>query len=145
MSAKLTDRQYVRDVSDFHTEHSRWPSPVSRDGAERFLGVWLNRQRIAMTTGTMDEFRCAYLDEFLPGWNISAEETWLERAREVSDFFLVEQRAPEPQAEDPAERLTAIWLGLQQTMFGAGIQPAAQKEWLDSHCPGWAGHRGVLR
>lgn len=145
MSAKLTDQQYVRDVADFHTEHARWPSPVSRESTERFLGVWLNRQRISLATGTMDEFRCAYLNEFLAGWNITAEEAWLERAREASDFYLVEQRAPDTEAEDTAERLTAIWLGLQRTMFGAGIQPATQKAWLDSHCPGWAESRRSVR
>lgn len=138
VTEKLTDLQHVRDVADFHTEHSRWPSPVSRDGFERALGVWLNRQRIQRGTGTMDEFRCAHLDENLPGWNITAEEAWLARSRETSDFFLNEKRAPAMDADAAEERLTAIWLGLQRTLRSAGILPAHRQAWLDEHCPGWA-------
>lgn len=137
VSEKLTDIQYVRDVADFHADNSRWPSPVSRDGAERALGVWLNRQRVQGATGTMDEFRCAHLDAHLPGWNITAEEAWLSRARETSDFFLIENRPPAADAESPEERLIAIWVGLQRSMAGAGILTASRQVWLNEHCPGW--------
>lgn len=131
------DRAAVDAVAAFHREHDRWPSAVARDAQERSLGIWLGRQRIELAKGRLDEFRKVALDAVVPGWNITAEEAWLTRARETSDFYLLHGRGPEPDSAVPGERHVALWVGLQRSMAKAGILRKDREQWLDGHCPCW--------
>lgn len=133
----MNDSAAVDAVAAFHSEYDRWPSAASRVEMERRLGIWLNRQRIELANGRLDEFRKAAFDAAMPGWNITADEAWMDRAREASDFFLLNRRAPDHDAEDAAERHIGIWLVLQRSTANAGILRQDRARWLARHCPGW--------
>ncbi|WP_422759079.1 hypothetical protein [Paenarthrobacter sp. C1] len=135
----LDEKKTVELVAAFFAEHGRWPSAASPSSYERGAGVWLNEQRVADSTGTMDPFRKSFLDHHLPGWRSSAEDIWQERAREASDFVLCHGRLPDMGADTKGEQLIAIWLNSQQALERTGNLPTARRLWLNGHCPGWLG------
>jgi hypothetical protein len=133
----MGDKDAVAAVAAFHSEYGRWPSAASKSDYERPLGIWLNRQRIELANCRLDEFRKAAFDAAMPGWNITADEAWMDRAREASDFYLLNGRGPDPDSEDSAERHVGIWVVLQRSMANAGILRSERTQWLAEHCPGW--------
>ncbi|WP_193594090.1 helicase associated domain-containing protein [Paenarthrobacter sp. YJN-5] len=135
----LDEKKTVELVAVFFAEHGRWPSAASPSSYERGAGVWLNEQRVADSTGTMDPFRKSFLDHHLPGWRSSAEDIWQERAREASDFVLCHGRLPDMGADTKGEQLIAIWLNSQRALERCGNLPTARRAWLNAHCPGWLG------
>jgi hypothetical protein len=135
------EKDAVAAVAAFHREFDRWPSAVSKDDQERRLGIWLNRQRIELANGRLDEFRKAVFDAQLTGWNITADEAWMASAREASDFYLRYGRGPEPDAEDAAEKHIGLWVKLQRSMVNAAIMRPERGRWLAEHCPGWEASR----
>lgn len=137
----MSDKDAVAAVAAFHSDYDRWPSAVARVDAERRLGIWLNRQRIELANGRLDEFRKAAFDAALPGWNITADEAWIVSAREASDFYLRHGRGPDPDAEDQAEKHVGLWVKLQRSMANAGIMRPERARWLAEHCPGWEAAR----
>lgn len=137
--AAHSDTDTVSSVASFHANHGRWPSPASPDATEQRLGTWLTSQRVHAAQGLMDVFRRAYLDEALPGWNLTAEEIWLERAREVSNFLLRHGALPNFESDHLPERRIGVWLSMQRTMYRSGGLSKPRSRWLDQHCPGWDG------
>jgi hypothetical protein len=135
----LDEKKTIELVAGFFAEHGRWPSAASSSSYERGAGIWLNEQRVADSTGTMDPFRRAFLDQHLPGWRSSAEDIWQERAREASDFVLCNGRLPDMGADSKGEQLIAIWLGSQRALEHSGNLPTVRRAWLNGHCPGWLG------
>lgn len=134
----MGDKDAVAAVAAFHREFDRWPSAVSKDDYERLLGIWLNRQRIELANGRLDEFRRAAFDAAIAGWNITADEAWMTSAREASDFFLLHGRGPDSDSEDPTEKHIGLWVKLQTARANAGILRTERSQWLAEHCPGWA-------
>jgi hypothetical protein len=135
----LDEKKTIELVAGFFAEHGRWPSAASSSSYERGAGIWLNEQRVADSTGTMDPFRKAFLDQHLPGWRSSAEDIWQERAREASDFVLCHGRLPDMGADSKGEQLIAIWLNSQRALEHTGNLPVFRRAWLNGHCPGWLG------
>lgn len=135
----LDEKKTIKLVAEFFAEHGRWPSAASSSSYERGAGIWLNEQRVADSTGTMDPFRKAFLDQHLPGWRSSAEDIWQERAREASDFVLCHGRLPDMGADSKGEQLIAIWLNSQRALEHSGNLPTVRRAWLNGHCPGWLG------
>ena len=133
----MSDKEAVAAVAAFHRDHGRWPSAVARNDYERRLGIWLNRQRIELANGRLDEFRKAAFDAAIEGWNITADEAWIASAREASDLYLLNARGPDPDSEDPAEKHIGLWVKLQRSMANAGILRTDRAQWLAEHCPGW--------
>lgn len=128
----------VGDVAAFFELNERWPSAAATDRTERRMGIWLNRQRTAAVSRTMDPFRRGIFDQRMPGWLVTPAELWVERARDVSNFLLANGRPPRLEATDPAERCVAVWLNAQQILAKAGALHPSRVGWLDAHCPRWA-------
>lgn len=135
----LDEKRILEHVAAFHEQQGRWPSAVSSLEFERSLGIWLNQQRVDLAAGDMDQFRRSFLDMHLPGWKISPEEAWHERAREASDFILAYGRLPKMEAESAGERIIAIWLTTQRALARTETLDFLRSTWLDAHCPGWRG------
>lgn len=134
----LDERRLVPAVAEFYERHERWPSAVTNSDHERSLGLWLNRQRVSLASGTMDAFRRAALDQYIPGWASDPDGIWLERAREASDFLLSNRIIPSIKSARYNERMVAIWLLTQQSLRRAGALRRDRLQWLELHCPGWA-------
>lgn len=134
---ELDERRLIAALALYQEENGCWPSPASPSSYERSLGVWLNTQRVNDAKGLMDPFRRDTLDELLPGWRVTPEEAWLNRAREASDFLLLHGRQPSLTARDAAERVCAAWLRTMQSLERKGSLRKDRAGWLDSHCPGW--------
>lgn len=131
------EQRTVGDVAAFFELHERWPSAASTDSYERRLGVWLNRQRAAVASRTMDPFRRGILDQRMPGWLATPAEVWVERARDISNFLLTNGRSPRLDAPSTPERLVAVWLNAQQVLAAAGTLHPSRIGWLDAYCPLW--------
>lgn len=131
------ERRTIAAIAEFHRDRGTWPSPVAASGYERSLGVWLNTQRVGAARRTLDPFRIEVLDSELPGWQVTAEESWLTHAREASDFLLLHGRRPDAAAPELRERLIATWLRTMQAQDRLGALRRDRADWLDGHCPGW--------
>lgn len=131
------ERRTIDAIADFLQDRGTWPSPAAASGYERSLGVWLNTQRVGAARGSLDPFRIEVLDAELPGWQVTAEEAWLSRAREASDFLLLHARRPDPAAPETRERLIATWLKTMQSLERLSALRRDRADWLDGHCPGW--------
>lgn len=134
----LDERKLVPAVAEFYERHERWPAAVTNSDHERSLGLWLNRQRVDLASGTMDAFRRAALDQYLPGWASDPDGIWHERAREASDFLLSNRYIPSVKSARYNERMVAIWLLTQQSLQRTGGLRNDRLLWLELHCPGWA-------
>lgn len=130
------ERRTIAAIVDFYADRGAWPSPVSPRGYERALGIWLNSQRVDSARGAMDSFRREVLDRELPGWEVTAEESWLTRAREASDFVLLNGRQPSADG-GTGERAIALWLATNQNLDRIHVLREDRADWLDGHCPGW--------
>lgn len=130
----VSDESHIlMTVAAFFELNGRWASPMSENPEEREAGVWLARQRVDFASGRLDVFRREMLDHRVPGWAGSREDNWLDRARDVADFFLRHGRAPSPHALSPEERLPGLWLMMQL----AARLSEERIQWLDSYCPQW--------
>lgn len=127
----------VGDVAAFFEMNDRWPSAAATDKFERHLGTWLNRQRAAAASRTMDGFRRSILDQRMPGWLVTPAEVWVERGRDVSNFLLRNHRPPRLDSILASEKLVAVWLNAQQILAQAGSLHPSRIGWLDAHCPHW--------
>lgn len=131
------ERRIIAAIAEFHQERGAWPSPASISAYERSLGVWLHTQRVGAARGTLDPFRVEVLDDEIPGWQVTAEESWLAHAREASSFLLLHGRQPDTGAPEKRERLVAAWLRTMQSLERLGALRPDRATWLDEHCPGW--------
>ncbi|MCC3292841.1 helicase associated domain-containing protein [Arthrobacter sp. zg-Y1110] len=134
----LDERRIPPAVAAFYETNGRWPSVVTDSDYERSLGQWLNRQRVALASKTMDDFRRAALDQAIPGWEADPDSIWLDRAREASDFLLTHRLIPSVQSSRYNERMIALWLTGQQSLLRAGRLRGDRRRWLEEHCPGWS-------
>ena len=133
----LDERRMLPAVADFYETNHRWPSAVTSSDYERPLGQWLNRQRVALASGAMDDFRRAALDQAIPGWEADPDGIWLDRAREASTFLLTSRAVPSAASSQYNERMIALWLACQQSLHRAGRLREGRFRWLQEHCPGW--------
>ena len=131
------ESRIVGDVAAFFELNERWPSAASTDRSERLLGIWLNKQRAAVTARTKDSYRRGILDQRMPGWLVTPAEVWVERARDVSNFLLANGRTPRLDAQSSPERMVAVWLYAQEVLVASGSLHPSRSGWLDAHCPLW--------
>lgn len=135
------ERRTIAAIVEFHAASGTWPSPAALTGYERTLGIWLNTQRVGAARQTLDPFRIDVLDRELPGWQVTAEEAWLSRAREASNFLLLHGRQPSTTSVEPGERVIATWLKTNQSLDRLNSLRPDRVTWLDRHCPGWKSTR----
>ncbi len=111
-----------------------WPSSRSRDGDVFSLSKWLSWQRQFARAGTLAPSRKALLDEQVPGWNETVQETWERTAREIADFRRFRGRMPSGVAAEHSERRLSRWM--DDMRRGRGLSPE-RKAFLDGVLPGW--------
>lgn len=137
-STRNRDASAVEKTAVFHAAHNRWPSATSEDPAEKELGIWLYSQRKAHADGSIDIFRASALDQLIPGWLQSPDETWMSWARKVSDYVLEHGRMPTSKEAESGHRRCFLWLRIQRANQQSGVLRADRNAWLTDHCPGWA-------
>ncbi|WP_159600041.1 helicase associated domain-containing protein [Agromyces humi] len=59
----------ARAVAAFRRKSGRFPYFRSNDAVARRLGIWLNNQRSALKSGTLEDRRKQWLDTHLAGWS----------------------------------------------------------------------------
>ncbi len=135
----------AQQVVQFISTHGRWPSGKAPDEDESFLGRWRGSQRAAKRAGTLSLQRLAWLDEHLPGWDVTRKsaEMWVETAQQVAHFVSAHRRDPSTTATDEGERRLGMWLSGQRK--AALMNPEGfdfeRRAWLDAHVPGWSAPR----
>lgn len=136
-TTRSRDIESVERTASFRAIEGRWPSATADGTGERELGVWLHKQRAAHAEGSIDPFRASALDQLLPGWLMTPDQLWLERAREVSNHVLANGRFPLSSSSSRAEKLGSLWVRTQRAHQLMGALRSDRNTWLAEHCPGW--------
>lgn len=124
----------VQDLKVYRDAYGVWHSSRSRDGAVLALSKWLERHRHQMRNGEMVPHRKALLDEQVPGWDETVQQTWERTAREIATFRTHRGRMPSGAAAEHSERRLSRWI--DDMRRGRGLSPE-RKAFLDEVLPGW--------
>lgn len=124
----------VRELKVYRDACGVWPSPRSRNNDVLSLSKWLGKQRWSVRTGALAADRKALLDEQVPGWDETVQETWERTAREIATFREYRGRMPSGVTTEHSERRLARWI--DDMRRGRGLSPE-RKAFLDDVLPGW--------
>lgn len=124
----------VKAVKTYRATHGAWPSCRSRDEGVFLLATWLKNQKIAFRAGNMAPAKRELLDNEVPGWNETFQETWERTAREIAAFRTNNGHMPSGVSKDNAERRLSRWL--DDMRRGRGMSPE-RRVFLDGVVPGW--------
>jgi hypothetical protein len=124
----------VHDLKVYRDACGVWPSLRSRDKDVLSLAKWLSQRRWFLRTGTLAPDRKALLDEQVPGWDETVQETWERTAREIATFREYHGRMPSGVVTEHSERRLSRWI--DDMRRGRGLSPE-RKAFLDEVLPGW--------
>lgn len=129
------------ELKAFVQTHSRWPSQISADSAEKMLGQWLNTQRKTDSGGGLPSDRSTWLNREVPGWNPETgseiEKLWRSHGTAVQSYRETHGKWPTTSSSDASVVFLGKWLGNQRSVFKRGIMRPERSGWLDTHVPGW--------
>jgi hypothetical protein len=124
-------RQGVHDLKLYRDAYGKFPSSRAKDPGVLSLAQWLNTLRHQkVLTGEQR----AHLDEQVPGWNETVEETWQRTAREVAVYRDRHGDMPSLSSREYPVRRLAKWLA--DFRRGRGMTPE-RETFLDTELPGW--------
>lgn len=124
----------VQDLKIHRDAYGAWPSSRARDESVVALSKWLDRHRIMLRSGGLVPYRKSVLDQQVPGWDESVQETWERTVREIATFRSLNGRLPAYSSKEHSERRLSRWLGDYRR--GRNLTPE-RKAYLDEHLPGW--------
>jgi hypothetical protein len=124
-------REGVRDLKLYRDAYGSFPSSRAKDESVLRLAQWLNALRHQKKL-TAEEL--AHLDEQIPGWNETVEETWQRTAREVAVYRDRHGEMPSLSSKEYPVRRLAKWLA--DFRRGRGMTPE-RTAFLDAELPGW--------
>lgn len=125
----------VQDLKIHRDAYGAWPSSRARDEAVVALSKWLDRHRIMLRSGGLVPYRKSVLDQQVPGWDESVQETWERTVQEIATFRSLNGRLPAYSSKEHSERRLSRWLG--DFRRGRNLTPE-RKAYLDEHLPGWS-------
>jgi hypothetical protein len=124
----------VQELKVYRDAYGTWPTWRSNDEGVSLLAKWLAGQRQLQRAGEMASARKALLDEQVPGWDETVQQTWERTAREIAVFRDRLGRMPSSVAAEHSERRLARWI--DDMRRGRGLSPE-RKTFLDEVLPGW--------
>lgn len=133
-AAWIPFEERLRQLKIHFDAYSAWPSSRSCDPQVLSLCRWLTVQRIAARAGQMSQARKARLDNQVPGWNETFQETWERTAEEIAVFRERHRRMPSGVSTEHNERRLSRWL--DDMRRGRGLSPE-RKDFLDEVLPEW--------
>lgn len=121
----------VQDLKLYRDAYGKFPSNRAKDTDVLRLAQWLNTLRHQKVL-TVEQL--AHLDEQIPGWNETVEETWRRTAREVAVYRDRHGEMPSLSSKEYPVRRLAKWLA--DFRRGRGMTPE-REAFLDTELPGW--------
>lgn len=124
----------VQDLKVYRDAYGSWPTARARDDFVASLAFWLNSARMAGREGTLAASYRALLDNQVPGWNDTVEQTWERTGHEIAEFRSRTGRMPSSISPEHSERRLARWMDDKRR--GRNMTPE-RDAFLDEVLPGW--------
>lgn len=127
------------DLSTFVRESERLPRQNGDTDSERFLGVWLSKQRKEHHAGELSAECATWLSAHIPRWEGRGprELVWQLTVEELGAWVESGGRWPNRRSSDAGERRLATWLKNRRDDDGAGRLSVERVAILDEWAPGW--------
>lgn len=106
--------------------------PTDREGDERWIYRWVNKQKVAFEAGALRDEYIIRLNEVYPDWSLTGKERlWKEQCLKLESFLEEFKRVPSPNSKNKNEARVGNWFSKQKKLYFSSGLSLWQKEMID--------------